>query len=159
VEADKGTNLFFAIYESKTEDGKCTRSFVSVPLRMVIDCKKTDIKHWKQELDKTLHKSNLVPETAKPIALLSPGDLVYVPTMQEITNGVLNFNKNQIYKVVSFDTPNCYFVPHYVASSVIDKAEFTRHNKIPRVVFIDGDNRLIREYCIPIQVDRLGNIL
>lgn len=159
VEADKGTNLFFAIYESKTEDGKCTRSFVSVPLRMVIDCQKTDIKHWKQELDKTLHKSNLVPETAKPIALLSPGDLVYVPTMQEITNGVLNFNKNQIYKVVSFDTPNCYFVPHYVASSVIDKAEFTRHNKIPRVVFIDGDNRLIREYCIQIQVDRLGNIL
>ena len=101
VEADKGTNLFFAIYESETKDGKCTRSFVSVPLRIVIDCQKADIKHWKQELDKTLHESNLVPQTAKSVALLSPGDLVYVPTMQEITNGVLNFNKNQIYEINS----------------------------------------------------------
>lgn len=159
VEADKGTNLFFAIYESIADDGKRMRSFVSVPLRMVIDCQKADIKNWNQELDKILREQNMVPATAKLVALLSPGDLVYVPTMQEITNGVLNFNKNQIYKVVSFDTPNCYFVPHYIASSVIDKAEFTRHNKIPRVVFLDGDNRLIREYCIPIKVDRLGNIL
>ena len=159
VEADKGTNLFFAIYESLNEDGQTSRSFASVPLRMVIDCQKADIKHWKQQLDETLRNSGMVPSMAKLVALLSPGDLVYVPTVEEIRNGILKYNKNQVYKVVSFDTPNCYFVPHYVASSIIDKEEFTRHNKIPRVIFADNDDRLIRMYCIPLKVDRLGNML
>lgn len=158
VEAADGTCLYFAIYRSMI-DGKEKRSCYTIPLQIVIECQKKDYKNWKIELDKWIRSNNEIDDSIELYALLSPGDLVYMPTYEEIANGEILWNKNNVYKVVSFDNTNCYFVPHYVASSVIDKAEFTRHNKIPRVVFLDGDNRLIREYCIPIQVDRLGNIL
>ena len=115
--------------------------------------------NWKKELDEWTRTNNGISNSMELYAILSPGDLVYMPTQEEVAYGVKEWNKNNIYKVVSFDDANCYFLPHYVASSVIDKEEFTRHNKIPRVVFLDGDNRLIREHCIPIKVDRLGNIL
>ena len=155
VEADKGTNLFFAIYETVTEDGKCTRSFVSVPLRMVIDCQKADIKHWKQELDKTLHECNLVPETAQPIALLSPGDLVYVPTAEEIETKNYSYIKERIYKVVSSTGNRAFFVLSVVASPILDKMEYSSLNKMERAI----TGEMIKEICIPIKVDRLGNIL
>ena len=155
VEADKGTNLFFAIYESVSEDGKRTRSFVSVPLRMVIDCQKTDIKHWKQELDKTLHESNLVPEGSKPIALLSPGDLVYVPTAEEIATMNYSYTKERIYKVVSSTGNRAFFVLSIVASPILDKIEYSSLNKMERAI----TGEMIKEICIPIKVDRLGNIL
>ena len=155
VEADKGTNLFFAIYESETKDGKCIRSFVSVPLRMVIDCQKADIKHWKQELDKTLHESNLVPQTAKSVALLSPGDLVYVPTAEEIETKNYSYRKDRIYKVVSSTGNRAFFVLSIVASPILDKIEYSSLNKMERAI----TGEMIKEICIPIQVDRLGNIL
>lgn len=155
VEADKGTNLFFVIYESETKDGKCTRSFVSVPLRMVIDCQKANIKHWKQELDKTLHESNLVPQTAKSVALLSPGDLVYVPTAEEIETKNYSYRKDRIYKVVSSTGNRAFFVLSIVASPILDKIEYSSLNKMERAI----TGEMIKEICIPIQVDRLGNIL
>ena len=159
VEADKGTNLFFAIYESMVESGKYTRSFMSIPLRMVIECQKTNIKQWKQELDKTLHINNIVPSNAQLLALLSPGDLVYMPTKEEVATGNLTLNKSNIYKVVSFDAGNCYFVPHYVAKAIVDKAEYTGKNKTPREGLIDKSDRMIKDYCIPIKVNRLGDII
>ena len=155
VEADKGTNLFFAIYESETEGGKCTRSFVSVPLRMVIDCQKADIKHWKQELDKTLHESNLVPQTAKSVALLSPGDLVYVPTAEEIETKNYSYIKGRIYKMVSYSGTDCYFIANSIANPILNKVELGLLNKVART----PSGEMIKEICIPIQVDRLGNIL
>lgn len=155
VEADKGTNLFFAIYESETKDGKCTRSFVSVPLRIVIDCQKADIKHWKQELDKTLHENNLVPQTSKSVALLSPGDLVYVPTAEEIETKNYSYRKDRIYKVVSSTGNRAFFVLSIVASPILDKIEYSSLNKMERAI----TGEMIKEICIPIQVDRLGNIL
>jgi CRISPR-associated endonuclease Csn1 len=159
VEADKGTNLFFAIYESMVESGKYTRSFMSIPLRMVIECQKTNIKQWKQELDKTLHINNIVPSNSQLLALLSPGDLVYMPTKEEVATGNLTLNKSNIYKVVSFDAGNCYFVPHYVAKAIVDKAEYTGKNKTPREGLIDKSDRMIKDYCIPIKVNRLGDII
>lgn len=155
VEADKGTNLFFAIYESETKDGKCTRSFVSVPLRIVIDCQKADIKHWKQKLDKTLHENNLVPQTSKSVALLSPGDLVYVPTAEEIETKNYSYRKDRIYKVVSSTGNRAFFVLSIVASPILDKIEYSSLNKMERAI----TGEMIKEICIPIQVDRLGNIL
>ena len=155
VEADKGTNLFFAIYESVSEDGKHTRSFVSVPLRMVIDCQKANIKHWKQELDKTLHESNLVPKTAQPIALLSPGDLVYVPTAEEIETKNYLYTKDRIYKMVSYSGTDCYFIANTIANPLLNKVEFGLLNKVARTPL----GEMIKEICIPIKVDRLGNIL
>ena len=159
VEADKGTNLFFAIYESIKENGNCSRSFVSIPLRTIIDCQKNNIKRWKQVLDKLLHENNMVPEKAQLLALLSPGDLVYMPTQVEVETGVLLLNKNNIYKVVSFDAANCYFIPHYVAKTIIDKEEYTGKNKTPREGLITKNDRMIKDYCIPVKINRLGEII
>ena len=57
--------------------------------------------------------------------------------------------------MVSLDGENPNFIPVNVASMVVDSVEFTRHNKTSR----SADGRLIKKTCIPIQVDRLGNII
>lgn len=155
VEAAKGTNLFFAIYESTAEDGITTRSFVSVPLRMVIDCQKADIKHWKQQLDQVLRSNNMVPATAQMIALLSPGDLVYVPTAEEIAVKQYRYTKDRIYKMVSYSGTDCYFIAQSTASPILNKVELGLLNKIART----PSGEMIKEICIPIKVDRLGNLL
>ena len=155
VEAAKGTNLFFAIYESTAEDGITTRSFVSVPLRMVIDCQKADIKHWKQQLDQVLRSNNMVPATAQMIALLSPGDLVYVPTAEEIAAKQYRYTKDRIYKMVSYSGTDCYFIAQSTASPILNKVELGLLNKIART----PSGEMIKEICIPIKVDRLGNLL
>ena len=157
VEAADGTCLYFAIYKSMI-NGKEKRSCYTIPLQIVIECQKKNYKNWKIELDKWMRSNNEIDDSIELYALLSPGDLVYMPTYEEIANGKILWNKNNVYKVVSFDNTKCYFVPHYVASSIIDKEEFTRHNKISRVQFIDGDNRLIKDYCIPFKTNRLGEI-
>ena len=155
VEAAKGTNLFFAIYESISEDGNRVRSFVSVPLRMVIDCQKADIKHWKQQLDHVLRSKDMVPSTAQIIALLSPGDLVYVPTKEEIATKNYSFAKDRIYCMVSYSGTDCYFISNSIASPILNKVEFGPLNKVSRT----PSGEMIKEICVPIKVDRLGNIL
>ena len=155
VEAAKGTNLFFAIYESISEDGNRVRSFVSVPLRMVIDCQKADIKHWKQQLDHVLHSKDMVPSTAQIIAFLSPGDLVYVPTKEEIATKNYSFAKDRIYCMVSYSGTDCYFISNSIASPILNKVEFGPLNKVSRT----PSGEMIKEICVPIKVDRLGNIL
>jgi CRISPR-associated endonuclease Csn1 len=155
VEAAKGTNLFFAIYESISEDGNRVRSFVSVPLRMLVDCQKADIKHWKQQLDHVLRSKDMVPSTAQIIALLSPGDLVYVPTKKEIATKNYSFAKDRIYKVVSSTGNRAFFILSAVASPILDKEEYSALNKMERAI----TGEMIKEICVPIKVDRLGNIL
>ena len=155
VEAAKGTNLFFAIYESILEDGNRVRSFVSVPLRMVVDCQKADIKHWKQQLDHVLRSKDMVPSTAQIIAFLSPGDLVYVPTKEEIATKNYSFAKDRIYCMVSYSGTDCYFISNSIASPILNKVEFGPLNKVSRT----PSGEMIKEICVPIKVDRLGNIL
>ena len=155
VEAAKGTNLFFAIYESISEDGNRVRSFVSVPLRMVIDCQKADIKHWKQQLDYVLRSSDMVPSTAQIIALLSPGDLVYVPTAEEIAAKQYQYTKDRIYKMVSSSGYQVFFILNTVASPILNKEEYSALNKMERAI----TGEMIKEICVPIKVDRLGKLL
>jgi CRISPR-associated endonuclease Csn1 len=155
VEAAKGTNLFFAIYESISEDGNRVRSFVSVPLRMLVDCQKADIKHWKQQLDHVLRSKDMVPSTAQIIALLSPGDLVYVPTKEEIATQNYSYAKDRIYKMVSSSGNQVFFILNVVASPILNKEEYSALNKMERAI----TGEMIKEICVPIKVDRLGNIL
>jgi len=72
VEAAKGTNLFFAIYQDKT--GK--RSYESIPLNIVIERQKQGL----QSVPETNEKEEQL------LSYLSPNDLVYVPTEEEIEN-------------------------------------------------------------------------
>jgi len=147
VEAAKGTNLFFAIYQN--EDGK--RSFETIPLNMVIERQKQGL----SAIPDTDEKSNRL------LFYLSPNDLVYLPSEDERDNNLPitfdNLTKEQItniYKVVSFTGNRFYAIPFNAAKSIVDKIEFTQLNKLEFTL----NKQSIKDICIPLKVDRLGNI-
>ena len=89
--------------------------------------------------------------------MLSPNDLVYVPTKEEVLRKKINFplNRERIYKVVSFSENRLFTIPNHIAKVVVDGEEYNKKNKIE----LTDENQSIKEICIPIQVDRLGNII
>ncbi len=147
VEADKGTNLFFAIYQD--ENGK--RSYETIPLNIVIERQK-----------QALYSVPETDENGKRLLFhLSPNDLVYLLNDDERENK-LHFELNdlnnkqidRIYKAVSFTGSQCFFVKHQVATTIVNKIEYSSLNKMEKSV----DEIMIKEYCIKLSVDRLGNI-
>ena len=150
VEAAKGTNLFFAVYQKEETDSKTgeitmRRVFDTIPLKTVIDRLK--------------NKQTPAPEEkdgAKLLFVLSPNDLVYLPTEDEIKNGTIKrpLDKRRIYKMVSSSGNQCFFLQYNVASTIVDKMEFSPLNKMERAI----TGEMIKEICVPIKVDRLGNI-
>ena len=64
-------------------------------------------------------------------------------------------NVDRIYKMVSATGNRCFFVKATVASPIIDKYEYSSMNKMERA--ITGEK--ITEVCVPVKVDRLGNII
>ena len=149
VEAAKGTNLFFAVYETgqETQDGRIIkkRTYATIPLNVVIERQKSGLPSAPED-----ENGNL------PKFVLSPNDLVYVPTEEEIQNQVINYplDKKRIYKVVSCTGNEGHFVPAYVASPILQTIELGSNNKAQRA----WSGEMIKEICIPIKVDRLGNI-
>ena len=140
VEAAKGTNLYFGVYQ-----GKDKRSFTTIPLNEVIERQKQglpSVPEYNEKGDPLLFS-------------LSPYDLVYVPIEGEIIEDIdfQNLSKEQkerIYKIVSFTKGRIYGIPNKVAVSIVNKMEYTQLNKIE---FIKE-----KEVCIKLKVDRLGNI-
>lgn len=150
VEAAKGTNLFFAVYQKEITDSKTgettkKRIFDTIPLRTVIDRQKKGLSAAPEEKD-----------GARLLFVLSPNDLVYLPTEAEVNSGTIKqpLDKSRIYKMVSCTGSRLYVIPYNVANSIIDKYEFTQLNKVE---FTDLKES-VKEICIPIKVDRLGNI-
>lgn len=148
-EADKGTNLFFAIYA----DANGKRSFDSIPLNVVIERQKQGLSSC-PEHDKD---GNAL------LFCLSPNDTVYVPTPDEVETGNVDFHcidKNRMYKMVSCTGNRCYFIPLSCASPIWDKVEYTSLNKVERALEEYGKTgTMIKEICIPIKCNRLGKIL
>jgi len=72
----------------------------------------------------------------------------------------LNFDKldkgatNGIYKTVSFSTYQCFFIKHDVATSIVNKIEFSALNKMEKSI----EGKMIKDCCVKLKVDRLGNI-
>ena len=146
VEAAKGTNLYFAIYETETlneDTGKVVkkRTYATIPLNVVTD-------RLKQGLSPAPADEN----GNEPKFVLSPNDLVYVPIADIDKIGSLD--KKFIYKIVSFTGNRLYAIPYSIANSIVDKTEYTQLNKVE---FTD-DKVSIKENCIPVKIDRLGNI-
>lgn len=146
VEAAKGTNLFFAIYQNS--EGK--RSYQSIPLNIVIERQKQGL--------------SPVPETNENAEMLlfhlSPNDLIYVPEKQDqitylspISIELASFPVNRIYKIVSFTGNRLYAIANNISSVIVDKSEFSLLNKLESV-----DGISIKESCLKIKFDRLGNI-
>ncbi|WP_445431047.1 type II CRISPR RNA-guided endonuclease Cas9 [Chryseobacterium indoltheticum] len=143
VEAAKGTNLFFAVYEDK--NGK--RIYETIPLNIVIERQKQGL--------------SVVDLKGVNDFYLCPNDLVYIPSEDELENAnnidFKNFTKEKnerIYKVVSFSGSQIFFVRQDVSTSVVNKAEFSTLNKMERAI----DGSMIKEHCLKLNVDRLGNI-
>ncbi|WP_313267107.1 type II CRISPR RNA-guided endonuclease Cas9 [Epilithonimonas vandammei] len=143
VEAAKGTNLFFTVYE----DEKGKRSYESVPLNIVIERQKQGLDVVDLKGDKDFY--------------LSPNDLVYLPSGDELENSnnidfenLSKQKKQNIYKVVSFSGNQLFFIRQDVATSVVNKAEFSTLNKMERAI----DGLMIKETCLKLKTDRLGNI-
>ncbi|MBP5326487.1 MAG: type II CRISPR RNA-guided endonuclease Cas9 [Bacteroidales bacterium] len=151
VEAAKGTNLFFVIYN----DVKGSRGYATVPLNIVIDLQKQYKTEWQSHLADKLKEKNiaLMPEKSEILYILSPGDLVYVP--EEKRNNTDTIDTSRIYKTVSMTGNQCFFLPYSVASIIYQNTEFEAKNKIGKAL----TGEMIKEVCIPIQVDRLGNII
>ena len=68
---------------------------------------------------------------------------------------MFNLTKNRIYKIVSFTGNRLYAIPVVISKSIVDKTEYTQLNKVEFTDFKES----IKELCIPIKVDRLGNII
>ena len=150
VEAAKGTNLFFAVYETTEEDKKTgnlikKRSYASIPLNVVISRQKRGLPS--------------APENKNgdsPVFVLSPNNLVYVPKQEELNAGDIQFpiDRNRIYKMVSSTGSQCFFIKQNIANMIWDKNEFSSLNKMEKAI----TGEMIKEVCIPLRVDRLGNI-
>lgn len=143
VEAAKGTNLFFAIYEDK--NGK--RSYETIPLNVVIERQKQGLPPVELKGENDFY--------------LTPNDLVYVPSEDERINilaskqiGLTKEKRQNIYKVVSFSGNQIFFVRNEIATSIINKAEFSTLNKMERAI----DGTMIKEICVKLAVNRLGKI-
>lgn len=143
VEAAKGTNLFFVIYENiETSE----REYETLRLDEVIIAKANG---WPM----VKHKDGYRHFT------LSPNDLVYVPEEGEnikmidwqTEKGKLS---KRVYKVVSFSGPQCFFVPHNFSKTVVEKVELGSLNKQEKSL----DDIMIKKCCVKLKADKLGNI-
>lgn len=155
VEAAKGTNLYTFFYNKQEDDGTITRKLIPISFIETLKFQKEFGCGWIKKMDEKIKADNHFDTTYSLNFTLSPMDLVYVPTESEISTHLFDYNPNNIYKVVSLDDENPNFILASIASMIIDKQEFTRHNKTSRSL----DGRLVKNCCIPIKVDRLGNII
>ena len=160
VEAAKGTNLFFAVFVNEKENKEtgekdCDRSYLTIPLNIMIDCQKKFGSQWETNIETYLKENKLVAGEEKLLFILSPNDLVYLPTKEEVKDVIKAIDKKRIYKMVSSSGNQCFFINEKVAKSVVDKVEFTSLNKAERAI----TGEMIKEICVPLKVDRLGNII
>lgn len=151
VEAAKGTNLFFAVYESNILDGKTNRivkkrSYATIPLNIAIE-------RQKQGLPTAPEDEN----GNEPIFVLSPNDLVYLPTIDDLENGEITqpIDKDRIYKMVSCTGNEGHFVPNIIANPILQTIELGSNNKAQK----SWTNEMIKDICVPIKVNRIGYVL
>ena len=147
VEAAQGTNLFFAVYVD--DNGK--RNFETIAFNVAIERQKQKL-FVAEEIDKNGNKLLFV---------LSPNDLVYVPTKEEQENSSLNdsknFNKekvNRTYKMISSSLNQCFFIRNDISTSIVNKMEFTSSNKMEK----DLEGNTIKTICWKLEVNRLGKV-
>lgn len=142
VEAQKGTNLYFAIYV----DGEGSRYYETIPLNVVAERMK--------------QMQSPVPEQNESghnlLFYLSPNDLVYVPeTNSDSKIGLGDLKKSNIYKMVSSSGNQCFFIMATVAGQISNGEEFSALNKMERAL----DGQMVKAVCWKLIVDRLGNII
>lgn len=160
VEAAKGTNLFFAIFgtektNKETGETETVRTYLTIPLNVMIDCQKKYGSQWRNCIETYLQEQQLVTSDAKLLFILSPNDLAYLPTKEELKDGITVLDKERIYKFVSCTGNEGHFIPISIASPIIQTTELGSNNKAQKA----WTGEMIKETCLPIKVDRLGNVI
>lgn len=160
VEAAKGTNLFFAVFGTEkmnTETGEIemVRSYLTIPLNVMIECQKKYGAVWRKKIEAYLNEIGLVSTDAQLLFILSPNDLVYLPTNECQKERFTEIDKRRIYKFVSCTGNEGHFVPGVIASPIVQTTELGSNNKAQK----SWNGEMIKETCIPIKVDRLGNLI
>lgn len=152
VEAAKGTNLFFAIYQ----DEQRKRSYATMPLNEVIERQKQGLKSAPERNEKG---DNL-------LFILSPNDLVYVPIENEDVTSInfSNLTKEQtdrIYKMVSCTASECHFIPANISSLIKSYDSKSKLGEIGSLnkqeLTIDNSTR-IKEKCVKLLASRVGMV-
>lgn len=171
------------IYEKKSPDDKFGNRYVEVDKGAVayfIIYEDERTKERQKMYSLATHKAIERLVSGEPIAdkkegfktiVLSPNDLVYVPTDDEwikiksMEHNVIDWSDKKkiverVYKMVSAD--DAFFIQHYISKPIIpyDRKEKIRgeidwNNKSTKT--LDGKTN-ISERCIKMEVDRLGNI-
>lgn len=167
VEADKGTNLFFAIYNGINKKGETIRIYNTIAFNEALEAFKQGSKEAAplKIYDKDNCEYNL-------LFTLSPNDLVYFPTKEESENPHLfNFSNlskekaNRLWNVNDFSGETIYFTPNRLASPIKEKeVDMKLDSKTgkqkgsfdSKTASIEGIQ--IKEICWKLQVDRLGKI-
>lgn len=139
------------------------RSFNTIPLREVVE-------RLKQGLAPVPEKNT----ANNPLKFsLSPNDLVYVPTEDELESKGSELNKGRIYKFIDSSGTTANFIPHTAASLIykFDKkaAELFCNGEIVQNEYGIGSpqsknqkaltGEMIKAVCWKLEVDRLGNII
>ena len=108
VDGATGTNLYFAVNENSEIDPDTgsilkNRSFTTLSFREVLERSK-----------------KLAVLDDKALFLLSPNDLVYVPTTADIQQGRISkpLDLSRVYRVVSFAKQQLFCVPACIASLI-----------------------------------------
>lgn len=174
VEAAKGTNLFFAIFSTEkinkeTGESENVRSYLTIPLNVMIDCQKKYGSRWNENIETYLKEKELVSNDVKLLFILSPNDLVYIP----IKNNTEIIDKKRIYKFIDSSGTIANFIPARSANIIFSIP--TKKQKELGLNYIIQDEygvgspqsknqksitgEMIKETCVPIKVDRLGNII
>ncbi len=163
VEAAKGTNLFFAIY---WDEEKKKRNYETISLERVIAWQKEEAVLPKEQ------RTGVPIDNSKGRFLfsLSPNDLVYVPSDEEINdNSMVDFSNltkiriSMIYKMDKSSGKECYFTRFDIANLIhqynakLKFGELGSQNKLQTTMDVEGFK--IVDRCWKLKTDNLGNII
>jgi len=170
-ETDKGGNVFYVMYENENFERDESKS---ISVLKAIENKIQNKPVYGE--DKENHKT----------IVLSPNDLVYLPTKEEIIKiknkeeNPINWNDKKqiferIYKVVRSSKKECYFLKHNIAKMIVQYDAKIGYGEIGSQNYsestinfpkydkegndITETSTSIKDTCIKIKVNRLGNIV
>jgi CRISPR subtype II RNA-guided endonuclease Cas9/Csn1 len=121
----------------------------------------------KENFDKELLFKQYFEEKhkAKLLFTLKQGDVVYMPEIDEdviLVTGDSMFESywtdnakrsKNVYIVQKYSGKRIYFLKHNIAKSIKSKIEFGSQDCYEKI-----ENRSIKEFCLKLKIDRLGNI-
>ena len=160
--------------ESKNTGKKeIIRSYISIPFNIMLDCQKINGLRWKNNLEFYLKEKGFIDSNTSILFVLSPNDLVYLPFKEALSKNNIIIDRNRIYKFIDPGMNTGNFIPYFVAKTIFS-IKYSDQKKMGLSIPIQDEyglgsqgskspraltGEMIKETCIPIKVDRLGNVV